>query len=42
MVAKVVEDAGFRFLNLNGDAADERNAGFEQARTRLEAFLETM
>lgn len=42
----ILEDA-FRsekipFINLSGDAADVRNASFEQHRTRLEAFLEQL
>jgi len=40
ILARELEAAGFKFLNLNGDAADIRNAGLEQHRTRLEAFLE--
>lgn len=34
--------AGFPFLELDGDCVDPRNGREEQARTRLEAFLESL
>jgi benzoyl-CoA reductase/2-hydroxyglutaryl-CoA dehydratase subunit BcrC/BadD/HgdB len=40
ILARALQDAGYKFLNLDGDAVDERNSSFEQQRTRLEAFLE--
>lgn len=40
ILAGKIQEAGYKFLNLNGDAADEKNSSFEQHRTRLEAFLE--
>lgn len=40
LLGKHLEDAGFKFLNLNGDAVDQRNSSIEQHRTRIEAFLE--
>lgn len=39
-LGRAIEGAGYKFLNLNGDAVDPRNASFEQMRTRIEAFLE--
>jgi len=41
ILERELEAAGFRFLNLNGDAADSRNSSVEQHRTRIEAFLES-
>ncbi len=41
ILGRELEAAGFKFLNINGDAADQRNSSFEQHRTRLEAFLES-
>lgn len=40
LLEKAIRGAGYRFLNLNGDAADSRNSSFEQHRTRLEAMIE--
>lgn len=40
IIEKNIENAGYKFLNLNGDAADPRNTSIEQHRTRIEAFLE--
>lgn len=40
MLGRELEAAGFKFIDLNGDACDIRNASVEQHRTRLEAFLE--
>lgn len=40
ILERELEAAGYRFLNLNGDAADRRNSSPEQHRTRIEAFLE--
>lgn len=41
LLGKAMRDAGFQFLNLNGDAADFRNSSFEQHRTRLETPIES-
>ncbi len=40
MLERAFESAGFKFLNLNGDAVDESNTTFDQHRTRIEAFME--
>jgi benzoyl-CoA reductase/2-hydroxyglutaryl-CoA dehydratase subunit BcrC/BadD/HgdB len=40
MLGKVLQENGFRFININGDAVDQKNLSLEQHRTRLEAFLE--
>jgi len=42
LLGKAIQDAGFKFLNINGDAVDQDNLSFEQHRTRLEAFLENL
>jgi len=42
LIEKAVRDAGYAFLNLNGDPVDSRSIGAGQHRTRLEAFLETI
>lgn len=40
LLGKKLQEKGYKFLNINGDAVDENNLSFEQHRTRLEAFLE--
>jgi len=40
LLRQKIEEAGFAFLNLDGDAVDRRNQGEGQMRTRAEAFLE--
>ncbi len=42
LIERAVRDAGYAFLNLNGDPVDSRSIGAGQHRTRLEAFLETI
>jgi benzoyl-CoA reductase/2-hydroxyglutaryl-CoA dehydratase subunit BcrC/BadD/HgdB len=42
LLGQAIESAGFKFININGDAVDARNSSFEQHRTRLEAFLESL
>lgn len=37
-----IENAGFKFININSDALNVDNSSNEQERTRLEAFLENM
>lgn len=39
LLGKAIQDAGYKFLSLNGDAIDQKNTSLEQHRTRLEAFL---
>lgn len=41
LLGRALEAEGYRFLNLNSDPVDRRNASLEQHRTRLEAFLES-
>ena len=42
LISKAIESAGYNFIDLNGDAVDQRNSSFEQHKVRLEAFLESM
>jgi benzoyl-CoA reductase/2-hydroxyglutaryl-CoA dehydratase subunit BcrC/BadD/HgdB len=42
LLEDAIERAGFKFLCIDGDAVDERNASSQQHKTRLEAFLESM
>lgn len=41
LVGRAIQNAGYKFLNLNSDPIDPRNTSAEQHKTRLEAFLES-
>lgn len=42
IVQDAIEDEGYKFLNINSDPVDMANSSFEQHRTRLEAFIESL